>query len=155
MGWNSRSRPVESGLGRDRDKEFLNGSGITLEELEPAQEENLYKLAKVWGFVKYYHPHIIAGEINWDAELFRVMPRVFWGRDLCAYLAGLSQQEDYPRYEEKIVLLINEFTQSRGETIQRVGVQPDIFCRPTAEALRQGRDELLEEAVRQILAPQP
>lgn len=145
------SRPVESGLGRDRDKAFLNGSGITLEELDPAEEENLYKLAKVWGFVKYYHPDIIAGEINWDAELFRVMPRVVaaensqaanqvlydwlsafpyeessaaatgetaafwremerqyssvaadlswisdravWGRDLCAYLEGLSRLE--------------------------------------------------------------
>lgn len=70
------SRSGDSGLGRDKDNEFLSGSGITLEGLDAAQEENLYKLAKVWGFVKYYHPAIIAGDINWDAELFRVMPRV-------------------------------------------------------------------------------
>lgn len=69
-------RPVDSGLGRDKDNEFLTGSGITLEDLNADQEENLYKLAKVWGFVKYYHPAIIAGDINWDAELFRVMPLV-------------------------------------------------------------------------------
>lgn len=69
-------RPVDSGLGRDKDNEFLTGSGITLEDLNADQEENLYKLAKVWGFVKYYHPAVIAGDINWDAELFRVMPRV-------------------------------------------------------------------------------
>lgn len=49
------SRPVDSGLGRDKDNEFLTGSGITLEDLNADQEENLYKLAKVWGFVKYYH----------------------------------------------------------------------------------------------------
>lgn len=65
-----------SGLERDKDNEFLTGSKITLEGLNADQEENLYKLAKVWGFVKYYHPAIIAGDINWDAELFRVMPMV-------------------------------------------------------------------------------
>lgn len=70
------SLPVDSDLGRDKDTEFLQGSGIELENLSASQEENLYKLAKVWGFVKYYHPDIVAGNINWDAELFRVMPRV-------------------------------------------------------------------------------
>lgn len=69
-------RSGNSGLGRDKDNEFLTGSKITLENLNADQEENLYKLAKVWGFVKYYHPAIIAGDINWDAELFRVMPLV-------------------------------------------------------------------------------
>lgn len=69
-------RSGNSGLGRDKDNEFLAGSKITLEDLNADQEENLYKLAKVWGFVKYYHPAVIAGDINWDAELFRVMPRV-------------------------------------------------------------------------------
>lgn len=118
-------------------------------------------------------------------------------------MAGLYDRDDYPLYEGKIVLLINEFTQSRGETtamalrqapravvvgspsigadgdiveimlpgsvqvmfsgfgvytpegdtIQRVGVQPDVFCRPTVEDLRQGRDALLEKAVRLILSP--
>ena len=67
---------VNPALGRNRDEEFRQGSGIELGTLDAAQEENLYKLAKVWGFVKYYHPDIIAGDINWDAELFRVMPQV-------------------------------------------------------------------------------
>ena len=39
-----------------------------------------------------------------------------------------------------------------GETIQRVGVQPDVFCRPTVEDLRQGRDALMETAIDLILA---
>lgn len=69
-------QPVEAGLPRDRDQEFRDGSGIRLSDLTPAQEDGLYTLAKVWGFVKYRHPAIQAGEINWDAELFRVMPQV-------------------------------------------------------------------------------
>lgn len=69
-------QPPEAGLRRDRDEEFRSGSGITLEPLDAAGEERLYTLAKVWGFVKYHHPDILAGDINWDAELFRVMPDV-------------------------------------------------------------------------------
>jgi len=33
---------------------------------------------------------------------------------------------------------------------QRVGIVPDIVLAPTIEGIRAGRDELLEEAIRQI-----
>jgi C-terminal processing protease CtpA/Prc len=33
---------------------------------------------------------------------------------------------------------------------QRVGIIPDIMVEPTIEGIRAGRDELLEEAIRQI-----
>lgn len=38
--------------------------------------EFLYKLCKVWGYTKYYHPDVVSGKLNWDAELFKVMPKV-------------------------------------------------------------------------------
>jgi len=34
---------------------------------------------------------------------------------------------------------------------QRVGIVPDVEVRPTIAAIRVGRDEVLEEALRQIL----
>ena len=34
---------------------------------------------------------------------------------------------------------------------QRVGIVPDVFVSPTIEGVREGRDEILEEALRQIL----
>ena len=34
---------------------------------------------------------------------------------------------------------------------QRVGITPDIEIRPTVEGIRQGRDEVLERAIREIL----
>lgn len=37
---------------------------------------DLYKLGKVWGFLKYYHPVATKGDINWDYELFRVLPSI-------------------------------------------------------------------------------
>ncbi|SHJ15608.1 C-terminal processing protease CtpA/Prc, contains a PDZ domain [Clostridium cavendishii DSM 21758] len=58
------------------DKEFDNGSNIKIEKLDNRETKNLYKLCKVWGFVKYYHPKIASGEVNWDYELFRELPKV-------------------------------------------------------------------------------
>ena len=37
---------------------------------------------------------------------------------------------------------------------QRVGIVPDIEVRPTIAGIRAGRDEVLEEALRQILGRQ-
>jgi C-terminal processing protease CtpA/Prc len=36
---------------------------------------------------------------------------------------------------------------------QRVGIVPDIISKPTIEGIRKGRDEVLEEAIRQVLGP--
>ena len=63
-------------LPRDLDREFEHGSGFVLDDATDFQKDSLYKLAKVWGYVKYRHPSVIAGQINWDAELFRVLPLV-------------------------------------------------------------------------------
>ena len=63
-------------LPRDKDRDFNNGSGIRITSLSDFQTEALYKLCKVWGYTKYHHPSVIDGTLNWDAELFRIMPKV-------------------------------------------------------------------------------
>ncbi len=35
--------------------------------------ENLYLLGKVWGYLKYHHPRVIAGCFDWDAELLGII----------------------------------------------------------------------------------
>jgi C-terminal processing protease CtpA/Prc len=60
----------------DTDREFDAGSGITISELTKAQIENLAMLGRVWGFLKYHHPAVVSGQRNWDADLFRVLPKV-------------------------------------------------------------------------------
>jgi carboxyl-terminal processing protease len=40
------------------------------------ETQKLVATAKVWGFLKYYHPAISSGEYNWDAELFKILPQV-------------------------------------------------------------------------------
>lgn len=41
-----------------------------------AQVENLAKLCKVWGYVKYTHPAFLLGEKDWDEELLKLIPAV-------------------------------------------------------------------------------
>lgn len=43
-------------------------------EYTHADVENLALLCKVWGFMKYYHPSVRAGEYDWDRELLCIMP---------------------------------------------------------------------------------
>lgn len=35
--------------------------------------DKLYRTAKVWGFLKYYHPQVAKGEFDWDQELFTIV----------------------------------------------------------------------------------
>lgn len=51
-------------------------SGVAVDALTGQQEENLYKLGKVWGYVKYHHPAVVSGEVDWDQALFEALPPV-------------------------------------------------------------------------------
>jgi hypothetical protein len=60
----------------DLDTEFDGGSGIVLSQLTTTQIENLTSLGKIWGFLKYHHPRVTAGNVHWDYELLRVLPKL-------------------------------------------------------------------------------
>lgn len=53
--------------------------------------ENLVLLGKVWGFAKYHHPVVTAGQVNWDYELFHVLPKVLAAPDRGAATAAISE----------------------------------------------------------------
>lgn len=64
-------------LGRDPDVAVSvpkTSSGIELQTVSDLQRDSLYKLGKVWGFVKYHHPDPAAGTVDWDSALFDVLP---------------------------------------------------------------------------------
>ena len=49
---------------------------------EYSQEvQNLEKLCKVWGYVKYNHPAFLLGEKDWDEELLNLIPVVSKAKD--------------------------------------------------------------------------
>ncbi|NVO86375.1 S41 family peptidase [Hymenobacter terrestris] len=61
----------------EQDTTFQRGSGVVFPaQLSAQQIENVGVLGRVWGFVKYHHPAVAAGNFNMDAELFRVLPAV-------------------------------------------------------------------------------
>jgi C-terminal processing protease CtpA/Prc len=72
------SAPVPVGLPIDH--QFDSGSGIALSGLTSVQVSNLVTLGQVWGFLKYHHPALTAGQHNWDYDLFRVLPKVLAAR---------------------------------------------------------------------------
>ena len=41
------------------------------------RNENLAKLARVWGFVKYTHASFITGQLDWDKELLSLIPIIY------------------------------------------------------------------------------
>jgi hypothetical protein len=63
------------------DKEFDNGSLISIKNINKHITSNLTILGKVWGFLKYYHPQVTGGHFNWDYELFRIMPDILIDRN--------------------------------------------------------------------------
>ncbi len=68
----------------ETDREFDNGSKVTIDALAPVQITNLVTLGRVWGFLKYHHPKVVSGAVHWDYELFRVVPRVIAAADQAA-----------------------------------------------------------------------
>lgn len=45
-------------------------------EPQLSTNQKLYLTAKVWGFLKYYHPKVNEGHINWDDQLIAMMARL-------------------------------------------------------------------------------
>ncbi|MEA3478486.1 MAG: S41 family peptidase [Bacteroidota bacterium] len=74
-------RPLDQAQAKEvkkayKDKEFDAGSGIQTVAMDEKTEDDLYQLGLIWGFLKYYHPKIARGDLNWDYELFRIMPKI-------------------------------------------------------------------------------
>ena len=52
-------------------------SGEKTADSEYSQEvQNLEKLCKVWGYIKYNHPAFLLGQKDWDEELLNLIPVV-------------------------------------------------------------------------------
>ncbi len=40
------------------------------------ETEKLAATCKIWGFLKYYHPKVANGELNWDNQLLEKLPLI-------------------------------------------------------------------------------
>ena len=75
----------------EKDTLFNAGSKIDTVLLNKQQLTNLTLLGQVWGFIKYHHPEVAKGNVNMDAELFRVMPAVIKSKNNTELSAALEQ----------------------------------------------------------------
>ena len=58
--------------------------------LTAQQTDNVAALAQVWGLLKYYHPAVAAGQLNWDADFLRLLPLVLASRSVAERSTVLS-----------------------------------------------------------------
>ncbi|MGV7207445.1 S41 family peptidase [Oxalobacteraceae bacterium A2-2] len=70
---------------------FQHGSGVAVTSLTPEQAANIATLGQVWGFLKYHHPRVTAGELPWDDELLRMLPAILAAPDRAAASAILQR----------------------------------------------------------------
>ena len=67
------------------------------------ENQKLTSLCKVWGFLKYYHPNVAKGTINWDKELIekiKELKEVNTKNELNkTYLNWLNKLGDFPKCE--------------------------------------------------------
>ncbi|MDQ6530999.1 hypothetical protein [Flavobacterium sp. LHD-85] len=55
---------------------FLIISPIVLGQVPISQAEKLATTCKFWGYLKYYHPTVASGKIDWDQQLFEALPKI-------------------------------------------------------------------------------
>lgn len=75
----------------EMDTEFDEGSRIENRELRSEEIEDLVLLGRVWGFLKYHHPRVTGGQLNWDYELFRVISAVLDAADRTSALRTITE----------------------------------------------------------------
>ena len=84
----------------DTDREFDNGSKVSMTQLSEVQIENLASLGKIWGFLKYHHPQIAAGQRHWDYDLLRILPTILQAPDRktanAAFMTWVARLGDVP-----------------------------------------------------------
>jgi C-terminal processing protease CtpA/Prc len=102
----------------DNDKEFDNGSKMPSIELTNSKLQTLSILGKVWGYLKYYHPAIAAGDYNWDYELFRIAPK----------LLAATNENERNAILNSWVLSLGKFDQDKTDTLvkQEIKLIPDL-----------------------------
>jgi C-terminal processing protease CtpA/Prc len=89
-------------------------------------------------------------QAEYTTMAFRSSPRAKVIGSMTAGADGNVSQFALPGGLRSMISGIGVFYPVKRPT-QRIGIVPDIEVRPTVAGIREGRDELLEEAIRQIL----
>jgi len=109
---------TDEGFKADRDtEEFSTGSKLSSSLFTESKTADLDLLGKVWGFLKYYHPAVAAGNYNWDFELFRILPRVLEAKN----------QKELNAILNKWVVSLGKLESAKEEVVkQEIKIRPDF-----------------------------
>lgn len=55
---------------------FLIGLNPAFARESLSDSDKLAATAKIWGFLKYYHPNVAKGEFDWDDQLLKILPSI-------------------------------------------------------------------------------
>ena len=58
--------------------------------LNPATTERLMGFGRLWGFLKYHHPRLGYGDLDWDAAFVETVPQVLAATDRDSYASALA-----------------------------------------------------------------
>ncbi|OCX54287.1 hypothetical protein BEL04_08495 [Mucilaginibacter sp. PPCGB 2223] len=106
---------------------------ITMLQAQTAQQvKNLSAYAKVWGFLKYYHPEAAKGNPNWDKELCKMIPMV---KSTATDEAFNQLLNSWYNHLPKAKLSATT-TQLQSDTIMRVFDEQDIKSFGVSQALQ-------------------
>jgi C-terminal processing protease CtpA/Prc len=92
-------------------------------------------------------------QAEYTAMAFRVSPNAIVVGSTTVGADGNVSTVVLPGGLKSLISGIGVFTPDRKPT-QRVGIVPDIEARPSIAGVREGRDEVLEAAIRQIVGPE-
>ena len=53
-----------------------SATNTTKNSLLKEQEKSLIALGQLWGFLKYHHPTVSEGKLDWDTELIKIIPSI-------------------------------------------------------------------------------
>lgn len=81
----------KSSFAAEKDTSFSTGSRINVINTDSLTIQRLFVLGEIWGFLKYYHPAIAKGQYNWDAALFRTLPKILNAKNNNEYNNVLTQ----------------------------------------------------------------
>jgi C-terminal processing protease CtpA/Prc len=80
----STAKRTKTIFAAELDTVFAHNSQVELGKLDVKRIDDLVLLGQVWGFVKYHHPVVASGALNWDFELFRFLKK---------YKPGITNKE--------------------------------------------------------------
>lgn len=81
--------------------------------------EKLIATCKIWGFLKYYHPKVAAGDFDWNKQLLMILPKI-----------------DHAKNKEEFSFIIENWLNSLGE----VKEIPPIIKTPEVEYFNKNFD---------------